>query len=91
MNSDFQQLSKKIDQLAELTKTLRQENATLRLQLTASGADVAACRDKMQQAEQRIVALLAQLPLPPLPPLPPEPEAEPEDEVENINFEEANA
>ena len=88
MNSDFQQLSKKIDQLAELTKTLRQENATLRLQLTASGADVAACRDKMQQAEQRIVALLAQLPMPPMPP---EPEAEAEDEVENINLEEANA
>jgi cell division protein ZapB len=85
MNSDFQQLSKKIDQLAELTKTLRQENAALRLQLTASGADVAACREKMHQAEQRIMALLAQLPLPP------EPEPELADEAENIDIEEACA
>lgn len=85
MNSDFQQLSRKIDQLAELTKTLRQENAALRLQLTASGADVAACRDKMHQAEQRILALLAQLPLPP------EPEPTPDESAENIDMEEENA
>ncbi|MEN9864781.1 MAG: hypothetical protein RL748_371 [Pseudomonadota bacterium] len=84
MNSEFLHLSKKIDQLAELTKTLRQENANLRLQLAASGEEVAVCRDKMQQAEQRLLALLAQLPLPP------EPEPEPEDEhAEGITEEEA--
>jgi regulator of replication initiation timing len=64
MISEFQQLSRKIEQLAELAMTLRHENAELRRNLTLVSADHTLCKEKIRQAQQRIGALLAQLPAP---------------------------
>lgn len=62
MISDFQTLSDKISQLAELTRALRSENADLRIKsiaLTAENADLAR---RMQEAHARVVALLEKIP-----------------------------
>jgi hypothetical protein len=64
MISEFQQLSRKIEQLAELAMVLRHENAELRRNLTVISADHMLCKEKILQAQQRIGALLAQLPAP---------------------------
>ncbi len=64
MISEFQQLSKKIEQLAALATALRHENAELRLNLMAVSAEHALGQEKIRQAQQRIGALLAQLPAP---------------------------
>ncbi len=69
MISEFQQLSRKIEQLAELAIVLRQENAELRRNLTVISADHMLCKEKILQAQQRIGALLAQLPAPEQSPL----------------------
>lgn len=65
MISEFQDLSLKIDQLAELTAALRRENAALRqtnVELTAENANH---RQRLAEARQRIGALIAQIPVPP--------------------------
>jgi outer membrane murein-binding lipoprotein Lpp len=62
MISEFQQLSQKIDQLAELTQSLRRENAALRLDVSALTADNLACAERMQQAYRRVAALLEKVP-----------------------------
>lgn len=62
MISDFQTLSDKISQLAELTRALRSENADLRIKsiaLTAENADLAR---RMQEAHARVAALLEKIP-----------------------------
>lgn len=62
MISDFQTLSDKISQLAELTRALRSENADLRIKsiaLTAENADLAR---RMQEAHTRVAALLEKIP-----------------------------
>jgi len=64
MNSEFHLLSEKIDKLAELTQSLRRENAELRLKISAMSAENAALTVKMQQAHQRLAALLKQIPEP---------------------------
>lgn len=64
MNSEFHLLSEKIDQLAELTQFLRRENAELRLKITALSSENATLAEKMQQAQQRVSAILEQLPDP---------------------------
>lgn len=64
MISEFQDLSHKIDQLADLTAALRRENALLRqtnVELSAANADY---RERLAEARQRIGALLAQMPAP---------------------------
>lgn len=66
MISEFQQLSQKIDQLAELANTLRLENAGLRRQLVATAADYTACQQRMRAAQERLAALIAHLPEPEL-------------------------
>jgi cell division protein ZapB len=62
MISDFQDLSDKIDQLAELTQTLRRENAHLR----ASNADLLGqqldYRRRLEEAQGRVAALLEKIP-----------------------------
>ena len=73
MISEFQQLSQKIDQLAEMASALRLENAGLRRQLASVSGEHAACQEKMRQAQQRLADLIAQLP---------EPEVEAADEEE---------
>jgi uncharacterized protein (TIGR02449 family) len=64
MISEFLQLSQKIDQLAAMATTLRLENVELRRQLASAMGDQAACQEKMRQAQQRLAALIAQLPAP---------------------------
>ena len=64
MNSEFHLLSEKIDQLAELTQFLRRENAGLRLKVAAMSSENTTLVEKMQQAQQRVSALLEQLPDP---------------------------
>jgi FtsZ-binding cell division protein ZapB len=75
MISEFQLLARKIDQLAEMATTLRGENAQLRRQLADVSADYDACQGKMREAQQRVGALLAQLPAP---------EPEPDDEGDEM-------
>lgn len=64
MNSEFHLLSEKIDKLAELTQFLRRENAELRLKIAAMSSENAILTAKMQQAHQRLAALLEQMPEP---------------------------
>lgn len=64
MNSEFNALSEKIDKLAELTQFLRRENAELRLKIAAMSSENAILTAKMQQAHQRVSALLEQIPDP---------------------------
>lgn len=64
MISEFHQLSEKIVQLAELAQSLRRENADLRLtmaSLTAENADLA---KRIEEAYQRVSALLDKIPAP---------------------------
>ena len=69
MISEFTDLSDKIDRLAELTQSLRRENATLRQSNAILAAENEAFMTRLVQAQQRVEALLATLP--------PEPEADP--------------
>lgn len=62
MISDFEQLSDKIHQLAELAQSLRRENADLRLQAVALAAENADLAQRMQKAQQRVSALLETIP-----------------------------
>lgn len=63
MISDFDQLSEKIRQLAELTQSLRRENADLRLQASALAAENIELAQRMQQAHQRVSRLLETIPV----------------------------
>ncbi|MFC3108275.1 DUF904 domain-containing protein [Undibacterium arcticum] len=62
MISDFHQLSEKIAQLAELAQSLRRENADLRLKSALIAAENAELSKRMQEAHQRVAALLDQIP-----------------------------
>jgi cell division protein ZapB len=62
MISDFELLAEKVAKLAELTHALRVENAALRNEVTALTTQNQDVRERMQQAHERITALLAQLP-----------------------------
>ncbi len=63
MISEFQDLSLKIDQLAELTAALRRENAELRQTNVTLAAENAQHRQRLAEARQRIGALIAQIPV----------------------------
>jgi FtsZ-binding cell division protein ZapB len=63
MISEFHLLSEKINQLAELTRSLRRENADLRLNTAALAIENAELSRRMQQAHQRVSALLKKIPL----------------------------
>lgn len=62
MISEFDYLSEKIRQLAELAQSLRRENADLRLQASALASENAELGRRMQQAHQRVAALLEAVP-----------------------------
>ncbi|MGN6390343.1 MAG: cell division protein ZapB [Burkholderiaceae bacterium] len=62
MISDFDQLSEKIAQLAAMTQTLRRENAELRVRNAALLADNTDLSGRIQQAQQRVAALIDSLP-----------------------------
>ncbi|HWU96966.1 MAG TPA: DUF904 domain-containing protein [Oxalicibacterium sp.] len=64
MISDFHDLSEKISQLAALTQSLRSENAELRLRSVALAAENAELARRMQEAHDRVSALLEKIPAP---------------------------
>ena len=64
MISEFQDLSDKIDRLAEMTTSLRRENALLRQTNTLLGRENEAFMERLSEAQRRVEALLAQLPAP---------------------------
>lgn len=71
MISEFQDLSDKIDRLAQLTQSLRAENYLLRQANTLLSAENLAFKERLVEAQRRVEALLDELPKPP-----DEPEAE---------------
>jgi cell division protein ZapB len=62
MISEIQELSDKIEQLAELTHTLRRENAQLRQANSALVAENVGYQRRLAEAHQRVSALLEQIP-----------------------------
>lgn len=64
MVSDFQKLSEKIIQLAEMTQQLRRENADLRLHATALASENSHMSQRMQEAHHRVTALMERYPSP---------------------------
>jgi cell division protein ZapB len=63
MISDFNQLSEKICQLAEMTHALRRENAGLRLNAAALAAENADLLRRIEETHQRVSALLEKIPV----------------------------
>jgi cell division protein ZapB len=64
MISEFQDLSDKIDRLAELTQGLRSENYLLRQANALLSAENLDFKERTIEAQRRVEALLAQLPAP---------------------------
>jgi cell division protein ZapB len=64
MISEFHQLSEKISRLAELAQALRRENADLRVTMAALATENVELSRRMQEAHQRVSALLEQIPAP---------------------------
>ena len=62
MISEFHDLSDKIDRLAELTQSLRRENATLRQSNAILSAENIAYMERLSEAQRRVEALLASIP-----------------------------
>jgi cell division protein ZapB len=62
MISEFQDLSDKIDRLAELTQSLRRENAQLRQTNKWLHDENVGFLYRLSEAQRRVEALLAQLP-----------------------------
>jgi cell division protein ZapB len=62
MISEFNDLSDKIDRLAELTASLRRENASLRQSNALLAAENEAFMERLSQAQLRVEALLATIP-----------------------------
>ncbi|MCW5300717.1 DUF904 domain-containing protein [Herbaspirillum lusitanum] len=63
MSSEFHQLSEKVAQLAAMTQSLRRENADLRLNVAALTTENAELSQRMDEAHQRVAALLDKLPV----------------------------
>jgi cell division protein ZapB len=64
MASDFQNLSEKITQLAELTQQLRRENAELRRHVVTLKSENADVNKRMLEARARVAAMLERYPAP---------------------------
>ncbi|MES2901533.1 MAG: hypothetical protein V4723_17520 [Pseudomonadota bacterium] len=62
MISEFHDLSDKIDRLAELTQSLRRENAVLRQSNALLSAENLAYMERLSEAQRRVEALLASIP-----------------------------
>ena len=65
MISEFNDLSDKIDRLAELTQSLRRENAVLRQSNALLAAENEAFMNRLSEAQLRVEALLATIPAEP--------------------------
>lgn len=63
MNSDFESLSEKINQLAELTMVLRRENAALRIRNAELLSEQSITNERLQQAKERVTKLISTLPV----------------------------
>ncbi|MBI3283844.1 MAG: DUF904 domain-containing protein [Burkholderiales bacterium] len=63
MISEFELLAEKVARLVALTHALRSENAGLRLDLASLSAHHADMQQRMQEAHERVAAVLAQLPV----------------------------
>jgi uncharacterized protein (TIGR02449 family) len=61
MISEFQELSDKIDRLAQLAQTLRSENYLLRQANALLSVENLDFKNRLLQAQQRVEAMLAQL------------------------------
>ncbi|CAN7232448.1 hypothetical protein [Massilia sp. LjRoot122] len=64
MISEFQDLSDKIDRLAQLTQSLRAENYLLRQANSLLSAENLAFKERLNEAQRRVEALLEQFPAP---------------------------
>jgi len=64
MISEFQDLSDKIDRLAQLTQSLRAENYLLRQANSLLSAENIAFKERLIEAQRRVEALLEQFPAP---------------------------
>ena len=64
MISDFNQLTEKIGRLAEMARALRRENAELRMNTAELKAENAALLQRIEEAHQRVTALLERIPVP---------------------------
>lgn len=64
MISEFQDLSDKISRLAEMTQSLRRENAVLRQYNAHLTAENIAYIERLDQAQRRVQALLEKIPAP---------------------------
>ena len=62
MISEFQDLSDKIDRLAELTASLRRENASLRQTNAILTAEKVGYMELLAEAQRRVTALLEKIP-----------------------------
>lgn len=62
MISEFQELSDKIDLLAEMTQALRRENAQLRQANAALVVENIGYQKRLSEAHSRVSALLDQIP-----------------------------
>jgi cell division protein ZapB len=61
MISEFQELSDKIDRLAQLVQSLRSENYLLRQANTLLSTENVDFKNRLLQAQQRVEAMLVQL------------------------------
>jgi uncharacterized protein (TIGR02449 family) len=61
MISEFQELSDKIDRLAQMTQALRSENYLLRQANALLSAENVDFKNRLLQAQQRVEALLGEL------------------------------
>jgi uncharacterized protein (TIGR02449 family) len=61
MISEFQELSDKIDRLAQMTEALRSENYLLRQANALLSAENVDFKHRLLQAQQRVEAMLAEL------------------------------
>jgi hypothetical protein len=64
MISEFQDLSDKIDRLAEMTASLRRENASLRQSNAVLAAENVGYIALLAEAQRRVSALLEKIPAP---------------------------
>lgn len=62
MISEFKDLSDKIDRLAELTSSLRRENAQLRQSNALLASENAVYMERLGEAQRRVEALLSSIP-----------------------------
>ena len=62
MISDFKHLLEKIQQLADLSMSLRRENADLRHRVVALQVDNTVLAQRMREAHERVQAVMQRLP-----------------------------